>query len=307
MSNIIDCIDGAHVAADVKLTRAGFGGAILVVEGPTDQRFLKHLVDNEECMTVCAHGKANVVGAIHILNESKTEGVLGVVDSDFDRIGCSAMARDLENVVVADCHDIEMMIIVSPAFDRVVEEYCSEQKRTRFEERRNTSVRDAIFEEVSKIARARYANEREALGLKFKGLDYGKFVGGRDLVVDLSKFIRATVANTRAAGLSAEFVSGKVSEAPRLSPDWDFCSGHDFSHIFSIGLRSCLASHPSPIASKINTERLLRLAYDEADFAATEMCSAIRKWEARSGYIILGMTVRDETTGKTTTGEEKHV
>ena len=71
------------LAAEIKMTRTNHNGSFLVVEGIDEVRFWtpRLLAD---CEIVNGEGKPNVLGAVHRLDTMKFDGVLGIVDSDYD-------------------------------------------------------------------------------------------------------------------------------------------------------------------------------------------------------------------------------
>src|SRR5260370_1220949 len=106
-----------HIANEIRLKRTQHLGSFLLVEGSDDSRFLKRFVDSRQCQVVVAHGKDTLIRAIGILENQNVGGVLGVIDADFDRL--EGTAPSSTNIVSAECHDIEAMLIRSPAFDAI--------------------------------------------------------------------------------------------------------------------------------------------------------------------------------------------
>ena len=90
------------------------------------ERFTCHAM----CNIVVAQGKQNVCEVIRILEDDNFPGALGLIDADFDRIEDS-QNRD-SNILMPEYHDLEMMLMCSPALDRVLVEFGSEHKLEKF-------------------------------------------------------------------------------------------------------------------------------------------------------------------------------
>lgn len=262
------------------MVRAGFEGAILLVEGDTDCKLLERFVDSGTCKIVCARGKENVVAALGLLEGSGDDGIVGFVDSDFDRF--DGLVPTGRNIVVCDCADVEMMLLSSPALEKVLNEFGSGTKMAKFLANCCApSIREHLMSEGAKLASLRYQSKHRGWRLRFKELDYGKFVDARCISVDVKRAVRAVIAHTGGpAGVSAPDIEAAVSLETSGFDLSEYCSGHDCCWLLAIGLRQALASQPQALANKDAIERLLRLAYEDGFFANTHVYAAIRAWEA---------------------------
>ena len=266
------------------MTRTGFPGAILVIEGNNDSKFYKKFVDENSCHIVVAHGKENALSSIEIINSNNMKGVLAIVDCDFWRI--EGMPDIPGNVYVTDTHDSEGMIFCSDAFDRIVEEYCSENKISKYE-----NLRDFIYEQSRPIGFLRLSSHKNQLCLVFKDLDYKKVTDKNTISVNIDTLIRHIVHLTN-ENLKRKSIKQKLlSDATILEnyqntfvtgQDYDskeLCCGHDIIGLFSIGLRNIFASLKAAIANKDNIGKIFRLSYDFNDFKATILAESITSWE----------------------------
>ena len=52
------------IFAEIKMVREYFDGTIIVTEGPSDCKFLRPLVSEDDVYLFPAHGKENAVGSI---------------------------------------------------------------------------------------------------------------------------------------------------------------------------------------------------------------------------------------------------
>src|SRR5947207_15972275 len=108
-------IDGWHVAAQVRLLRQVHRGAILILEGESDNKALYRFIDPSGCEVEIGFGKTNVLKAMDLLEEEGFLGVVALVDADFDRI--LDATYNLENLCMTDKHDLDLTIFSSEAFD----------------------------------------------------------------------------------------------------------------------------------------------------------------------------------------------
>ncbi len=92
----------------------------LLVEGSTDERVYQHFIAKDRCQIIVAHGKENVINALAILEKDYFLGVLAIVDADF--MVLEEKQPSSQNLFLTDMHDLELMIINSPAFEKVIRE-----------------------------------------------------------------------------------------------------------------------------------------------------------------------------------------
>lgn len=76
---MIKQIDGAYVAAQVRLVRQVHKGAILILEGETDALIFDELIDKNSCEIEIGFGKSNVVDALDRLEDEGFTGIVAVM------------------------------------------------------------------------------------------------------------------------------------------------------------------------------------------------------------------------------------
>ncbi len=278
------------IANDVRMTRSQHRGSFVLVEGrSTDLRLFGHLIDRDRCQLTPAHGKANVLGAVAILEDDGFAGALGIVDADRWRVSGELPRSD--NVLVTDGCDLESMLLHSPALDKVLAELGSEKKIERFESELGTSVREHLADFARPLGALRHISEREDLGLRFQSLAVSKFVDRELRELDRAKLVRAVKNKSQLPGLDEDWLLGELD---RIVADGDISSrdlsnGHDMVKLLSWGLRRALGSRREGEVSAEVLERDLRLAYEREYFRASELSAAIRDWERRNPpFAVLG-------------------
>ena len=129
-----DLLSIDRVANQIRLRRSTYSGTFLLVEGGKDKIFYERFVDKLACELVNASGKPSsklrVIEILKIFEKSSFQGVLAIVDADFERL--ESLLYSSPNLLRTDTHDLETMLINSPAFDKVVAEFGSEEKIAQF-------------------------------------------------------------------------------------------------------------------------------------------------------------------------------
>ncbi len=119
-------------ANEIRMKRSLYKGSFFLVEGRDNRLFMHHFIGSQ-CKIEVTQGKNAVCEVIEILdNDNNFTGALGMVDADFDRI--EGKQDRGPNIVMPECHDLETMLICSPALDRVLVEFGSQEKLEDFEE-----------------------------------------------------------------------------------------------------------------------------------------------------------------------------
>ena len=272
-------ITGNDVANGIRMVRDQFSGTFLIVEGQTaDSRVYKRLVDSERARITPAHNKDNALAALKILEEADFAGVVAIIDADFWRL--EGQQPTSPNLFITDTHDLETMLIESPALDKLLDEFGSEKKITNFTANNKMEVRQALLTAACPIGYLRWVSQRNNLSLTFEGIIFSRFIDRDTLHVDISKLIREVKNKSRRHDLSESDLQDKIDEVTNSKHSfWDICCGHDLVCILSFGLRRILGSNDSNEVEPEMLERFLRTGYESAYFLSTRLYQALRGWE----------------------------
>jgi hypothetical protein len=278
---VIEYLTADDIAAEAEMVRARFKGTILFLEGSGDLLLFERFIDATHCYAVIAYGKENAIGAVQILESKRSAGILAIVDADHWHI--LGQTGPSTNVVMTDLHDIELMLIQSDSFQRVINEYASVDKINRFLRRNSTSdLRNLLLERCIPIGMLRLISYKYKLYLKFKGIKYKTFVDARSLIIDTNTLVNSVVNNTMLQGMNPQNLISKLlaSMETEVYDTYQLCSGHDVTELLGIGLRKSLGSQVEAIACRANLESVLRLSYEMHSFIKTRLYAAVRHWEA---------------------------
>lgn len=260
-----------------RMMRTQYTGTILIVEGSTDARVYGRLVSKTECRLIPATGKDKAVGALELLENGGFDGVLTIVDADFQRL--DGIEPNSSNLLLTDSHDLETMILHSDALDNVLSEFGSAREI----EKLCRPIRYILLEGGLPIGYLRWLSSptKDDLSLKFKELSFDKFVDEKTLCVDVDNLIRELKTNSKDSALDDNVTKLKVMTLMGEGHDpWQVCSGHDLVLILSIGLRNIFGNpRRGKTVTSDHVDGIIRLAYNYSHFRLTQLHNSIKDWE----------------------------
>jgi hypothetical protein len=264
----------------------------LLVEGNTDERVYQHFIAKNRCQIIVAHSKENAINALAILEADNFLGVLAIVDADF--LILEEKQPSSQNLLLTDMHDLELMMINSPAFEKVLVELGSTDKIAKLEERYKKDLRLLLIECALPIGYLRWVSLREKLSLKFEDLKFERFIDKQKLTVDIMRLIRVVQSHTadnisQKQQLKDDEIHARMQQLHSDSHDpRHVCCGHDVVAILSLALRRAIGSNSSKDVEPDHIEMCLRLAYERSYFSQTRLYAAIQDWEqANAAFVVL--------------------
>lgn len=287
-------LTAAWFANHIRMMRIQDTRTFLIVEGFTDQHFYQFLLDSEKkyCLVINADNKKNAIDAIKHLEQTEFTGILAIVDADFDVLKQTVPGSD--NVLLTDTHDLETMILKSPAFDKFLGAYGSQKKIDEFVKQHRKEVRQKLLEEGLHLGYLRWVSLDdldEGHKLKFEGLSFSKFLDKKTLTINPNKLIQTVKNHSQQHSLDENDLQKQVNNKKDQAHDpWHVCCGHDLVVLLSEGLRFSLGStNPNEVKPEY-LEKNLRLAYEYNYFASTQLYQSIKSWEqANSPFKIISI------------------
>lgn len=271
-------LQGVSIANRIRLTRDAPAGAILLVEGEDDKKLFQHLIDQAACRIQIAYGKPNLLAALEILQRDGFQGLLAIADADFDWL--DDRVPHSPNLLWTDTHDIETMLLRSPAFERVLTELGDDVKLSASRATHGEDLRARLLACGVPIGCLRWLSARDQMGLLFEELPVEKILVRGVLEVDRRALIAVLQDRSRQGVLVAEDIWSRASALEDLAPSpWLLCCGHDLVRLLSHALCRRFGSNKESDVTPARLEKDLRLAYDRADFERTALCVAILQWE----------------------------
>jgi Protein of unknown function (DUF4435) len=259
-----------EVVAEAIMTRMGFAGTLLIVEGPDDSRFFRARIDNDACDLIIAGGKLAVVGGIDRLDAQHFRGALGVCDDDCASLDGHRPASP--NLIVTEWRDLDTLLVRSPALERVLAEYGDTDAIQKFEGTRG-SVRDNLTRLALPYGRLRWLSTREHLGIDFEKLKPVRFINP-DWSLKADDLMTVAADQLKVAPKDLE---ARVTALPAVDP-WLACQGHDLLAILALGLgKGGALGSRNPGRDHIAS--MLRASLDSAHWVTSHLANEIRRWE----------------------------
>jgi hypothetical protein len=109
---------------------------------------------------------------------------LAVVDADFSRLENAPPPTG--SVLLTDLHDIECMMLASPAFEKLVGEFADVLRIRAFEQRVGHSLLEVLARNVMPLGYLRWVSLRQRLNLRFDELHFHRFVRAQPVFRGLS-------------------------------------------------------------------------------------------------------------------------
>lgn len=281
-----------RVANSIRMQRSQYQGSFLFVEGEKDKILYERFIDKNACriqVSFNTDNKNNIIKLMAILTESDFAGVLAILDADFSLLENNYPKNP--DILLTDAHDLEMMLIHSPAFDKFINEFVPEKKQADFLSKRGRSIRDELLEMGQYLGYLRWFSYRSSYGLNFNDLNFKKIVDiKRFTAAALDQLITIVKNNTISKSAAEEkkdkykidekFIKDETEKLLVLNCDlWHICCGHDLICILSIGLRRVIGNYDSKQADPEIIERSLRLAYESKYFEETKLYNSVKTWE----------------------------
>jgi hypothetical protein len=169
-------------------TRFGYGGRctkepLCSLRAATTGCSTSDFVDRITFKNRVVENKANVYEVIRVLETDGFLGVVGILDADFDLV--EGRPAKSGNLVIGDSHDLESMLVRSPALDGILIEFGSADKIERF----GRDIRTTMPQAAYPVACLRLYSERSGGMLRFDGLAYRRFLDRRTLNVDYTALV----------------------------------------------------------------------------------------------------------------------
>lgn len=246
---------------------------VIVVEGGSDVRLFRSLLDSKKMQIESVNGKAELDQIVNDLKKERNKKIFGLRDADHDRL--LKFEHDSDSVFLTDAHDAEMMMLSSEALNNFVSEYSSHENHDILMEQ----LRMNLFEAAYDIGLVRYINERDNLMLNFKGINFSEFVSVTrcELSIDIRMLLEQLISRSSNVSkditvdyLLSEFVRSKEVNHCKLQ----VCCGHDVTKL----IEKVYAQSWASVDRKLNQSKIesaLRLGYTKEMFSTTNLFKSL--------------------------------
>lgn len=266
----------------------------IIVEAQTDEKLYRKMFVQENCVFFHSNGWSKALPALQQANQQNLKGVICIIDADFRRIENDD--PKVKNLFMTDCHDAEMMMINSPAWEGILNEYADNSipskgglsKLDKFEQTHNQDIKTHLLKACKPISCLILLSKKENLSLEFKKFinkknkykypDYSKFIHHRKLICDVNELIKAIEDFSKQHNLFRDRPELKQQLNELITTEFDLlelCNGHHFINIFIFALDEIGNKKPS----REDIETNLRTAYRPNDFQQTNLYNDLKNWQ----------------------------
>ncbi len=253
--------------AELVMASTNHSGPMVIVEGSTDERFLRLRTDPSVYFTI-ANGRSVCVALIHLLNSApRPFYYLAIIDEDYHWLA----PESADNLVLTDTRDLESMLMRTPALDAVLVELGDPELIGEFVRTTGSSIGDAL------LARAIFFGRLRTLGfikgtVSLDAMKPARFAR-KDWTYDHDACADYCVQVGLAESREALLLHASQLTAPS---EWNFARGHDLVDILLGGLLTRLGGRA---CNKPTLESLLRQSLQRADFEKTDLYRRVSAWE----------------------------
>lgn len=261
----------------------------ILVEGTGDVGFYKNIVDKNNVQIIPMgdektreSAKDNVIRAMEILNRDRIQGVVGIVDTDYDAI--EGNIKEIDNLIYTDEHDIETMILKTDAYDKFENEYGNEERIGAYESEFG-SIMDNILQFGSKIGKTRLLSIRENLKLDFKSVILEDFIDDA-LKFDWDDYFKQVLYASKKLAQKEELNTKLLNDNDDYNI-WQLCRGHDLTALMAIFYsdksKFKLGNNKAKFLKSDSVEQFLRAAYYiPVHFKNTKMFERLLEWQIKN-------------------------
>ncbi len=297
-------IDENYIYGELKLWKSARkkDAVGVLVEAKADELFYRKFFTNDTTFFK-TNGFQKLEAILEKIESNKDDGFIGIIDADFRRVDNEQLKY--RNLFLSDGHDVEMMMITSPAWRQVLDFYVDKKKQIAFE-KTHGDITSRLFFIAMFIAFVRYLNHKEKIGLVFrtfkKGkpdfIDYHKFVDKDDLSFSVTK-MREVIENKSSKpnffNKNSDYLillDGILSEEYNV---FEFCNGHDIVNLLALALKKAVGN---TTIQGYDIENQLIIAYRFDDFKETNLYKELLNWEQENSNFRLFKHDKEHNSSK---------
>lgn len=246
---------------------ASFRGAHFLVEGINDSQFWKPRLAPHNVSIVICEGKPNLLGVAGTIGTDLEERIVGIFDTDFDVLLGKMNAFPF--LAQTDENDLELTLITSLAFDRVLHEYADMERLPRFEQKIGITALEYIEQTSREFGYLRLLNCIYSHRVDFDKLSPYRFMSEQSWDMDHHS-LRSSYSNL--AAISEHDLDSALREHCPVAAPWTYSQGHDALKILAIGLRGTIGRRQF---KEDDIMRAFRLAYSDEMLRQSNMFKSL--------------------------------
>lgn len=225
-----DFLDDRDLLATLRMLRTLDQRVILLVEGDSDVRALKRLIDNNHSTIVSSHNKSSLINAMATLEElgDNLDGCVGLVDRDFDHWGKEQESILPSNVYETELYDLEADLLIMGGLldDFLVSVLDVVKTRKLLSKSNDPELQTIIVRMAATIGKVRWASIRDSLKLKLSRFPIIRVIEDQTLVRE-SAVVELALQRSPHCDSNLNDILNSCSKILPSSNDQEFCCGHD--------------------------------------------------------------------------------
>ena len=212
------------------MLRSSDSRLFLLLEGDSDVRSLKRLIDDRHCTVVSSHGKPAILRVMARLeiDEDDLGGCAGLVDRDFDHWMEDAELVLPANVFTTELYDREAdLLLRGGLLDAYLEAMFDSHKAIgQSAVWDGIELRSIIVKIAASIGRLRWASVRDVLKLRLSRFPIDQIIDDNAVVI-YTAMMSLAVWRTENCELEAHDILDAYSKTTPATDEQEFCCGHD--------------------------------------------------------------------------------
>lgn len=266
----------------------------LLLEGKKDIKLFKNFISKKNVYLIPTFGCFNLIDVIDKLISRGFNNYLGIIDGDFHKILDTTPQKN--NLLICDCHDIEIMMYNSPALNKIINIVDEKDETSEFEKKRNDKINNVVLNLASKIGYLKLANTKYQLGLTFKPKDpegktinYSNFITSELTFTKNEDMIQSIVnySMNKSNPKKIDEIKTKLEEVTQGKYDLlQICNGHDVSNILYLFFKKKLKLNTKQLSDYRSIEDMFIMCYEFNYFQQTCLYSSILEWGKKNNINI---------------------
>jgi len=292
--NLIDMTSSDRLLSSILFIRPpGDNNAILIVEGNSDTKFYNYFVCKGEYILqpdvfndlfVVNRGKKNqVIETIKKANEEGLEGIIGIIDADFDNLFNNVSI--VENLYRTDTHDLESMLLKSKkSLKKVLKRY--HEVDYFIKDSDVLGIQNILLESSKYIGYALWCSIDYEWKINFKDFPINICINDKcKCDLDLQQTFHCLRKKSSNISLSHVTIESEVNKKVLEKWDlWQVCRGKEMLKVLATYIKN---NFKKGACGSDNLRDDLILAFDEKDFKNTNLYTSMKEWEQKNRYYSL--------------------
>lgn len=257
---------------------SAFQGAHFLVEGIGDSQFWKPRLAAKNVSIVICEGKPNLLGVAEAIGPDLENRVVGIFDTDLDIL--LGKINEFQFLAQTDKNDLELTLLASQAYGRVLHEYADEGRLSRFEQEIGSTALEYIERASREFGCLRLLNSRYSHRVDFDKLSPYRFISKESQDLDFDS-LRKTYSELAAIS-QHDLESALLEHCPAAAP-WTYSQGHDALRILAIVLQKSIGRIQ---VKEDGIFRAFRLAYSDEMLRQSNMFKSLTAISAQKSLQI---------------------